>query len=439
MSRPCVRGALITAAALTLLALSPAAASAASVTLSSPADGAVFYGPGAVIDAAPLIASRDVSGCANPPNAFWRVYRIDSTGSTLPVAQSTEATINIQRLWLFSPGVYRIYGEFLCAQSNGTTTPIRSDTHTITIVSGNPPPPGGGGGGGGSDPAASAKAAYCASQKAHANAIVRAAKEIGEGKGVQDMETLGSAFFAISNILEPVGKRMVASANPVVAAYGTSALFVAESYETYSNVLDLAVLESKNDARKVIHDYYTPLTGNYYTDCGEALLAVDIKPQDPSQQLFSLIKHLKELKGGASSSMVEIAARKRKRRAALGKRFKASARAFKSAVTAYNQAQATLERHLSSRPAAEVSAVRQAASRLVAVTKGQAKLRRALPRALLRIKARKSYFPKKLRSNEVVKALNGLSVAQIIKRTQLASHEQGLVDYLRKQPVLPSG
>jgi hypothetical protein len=135
-------------------AVLPATASAASVTLTSPANGAKFYtgANGSIADAAPLVASRDVSGClANPDNAYWRVYSIDSQGRTLVVAQSTGPTINISRLWLFAPGVYQIYGEFICAQSNGTQTPIRSDVHTISVLRENPPggtpPPGGGGGG----------------------------------------------------------------------------------------------------------------------------------------------------------------------------------------------------------------------------------------------------------------------------------------------------
>lgn len=131
-------------ASAALLAAIPAAASAASVTLSSPANGAKFYtGNGAIVDAAPLLASRDVSGCLNnPDNTYWRVYSTDSHGRTLVVAQSTGPTINIPRLWLFSQGTYQIYGEFICNHGNGTTTPIRSDVHTISVLPGNPPPAG---------------------------------------------------------------------------------------------------------------------------------------------------------------------------------------------------------------------------------------------------------------------------------------------------------
>jgi hypothetical protein len=141
MSGPRISGLLAVLAAVTVLTVLPATASAASVTLTSPADGAKFYtGNGAIADAAPLLASRDVSGClANQDNAYWRVYSTDSQGRTLVVAQSTGPTINIQRLWLFSQGVYQIYGEFVCGHADGTTTPIRSDVHTISVLPGNPP------------------------------------------------------------------------------------------------------------------------------------------------------------------------------------------------------------------------------------------------------------------------------------------------------------
>jgi hypothetical protein len=415
--------------------LLPASAWAASVTLTSPADGAKFYAgaSGSIADAAPLLASRDVSGClANQDTAYWRVYSTDSQGRTSIVAQSTGPTINIQRLWLFGVGVYQIYGEFICGHADGTTTPIRSDVHTISVLRENPPA--GGGGGGGSDPGAAAKAAFCASQKARITEIGNIAKEVGEGEGVERMENLSETLWVISQILEPAGEKLVESENPVAAAYGTSALFVAVSYDTLSNITDVAVADTKRTARQIVHDSYTPLTGDFYTDCGEALLAIDISPPSIKTQLATFIKYL----AGKAGRVSAVAARKSRRGSALGKKFKANAKAFKAAVKAYNRAQSALAKHLTDPPPAEVNAVKAAASRLITLIRQQGKLRNSLPRAIKRIKARKRYFPKKLRSNAAVKAIDGMSVGEIIKRTKLAKNEQDLIAYLRRQPVLPS-
>ncbi len=128
-----MRGRVVLAAVLGSVVVVPAA-HAASVTLTSPPNGAVYYTGGAVAAKVPVSATRDLSGCTNGPSTYWSVPFLRD-GAPAGGANSTNegalsATVLVQ------PGNYTARANSPC----GGAPTLFSATHSFRVVSGTAPP-----------------------------------------------------------------------------------------------------------------------------------------------------------------------------------------------------------------------------------------------------------------------------------------------------------
>jgi hypothetical protein len=414
-----VRDGLATAIVIGVLAVLPSSASAGSATLTSPSNGATFYtgSSNSILTGVPYSANRDISGCVN---TLFRVYR-----DGLPILQgvTNDLTGNVAT----GVGDHQVYAAFLCTAPNNW---IYSSTVTIHVVAGIAPPPPGGG----RDPLDVLKEAYCKSQKEHILEIGALAKEVGDGEGVEKLEQLSATLFVISQVLEPASEKLLASPSPVARFYGAEARFIAAEYDELDNLSEIAIADSKATARGMLRDRYSPLAGRYTGDCGAALPEVKIKPVSIDTQLLTIFKYLKG-KGHGVARASAAAARPR-RPSALDRRLAAAVKAFRTAVHGYGKALRAVGQHAPSPSFAEEAALRSAGARLAAAVNGEARVRADLPRAVLKLKAHRKSFPRKLRSNPVVKAIDGWSIAKIMDVGKLATIERELVAYLRTHPTL---
>lgn len=116
----------------TAMAMTPAA-HAASVTLTSPPNGATYYTGGSSAASVPVSATRDLSGCTNGPNSFWSVpFMRDGAPAGGP--SSTDNTTLSQSV-LVQPGNYTARANSTC----GGASMLYSATHSFRVVAGNPP------------------------------------------------------------------------------------------------------------------------------------------------------------------------------------------------------------------------------------------------------------------------------------------------------------
>lgn len=125
---------VVLAALLVALGAAPAA-HAASVTLTSPPNGAIYYTGGAVAATVPVSATRDLSGCANGPNTYWSVPFMRD-GAPAGGANSTNNT-TLSATVLAQPGNYTARANSTC----GGASTLFSATHSFRVVSGSPPTP----------------------------------------------------------------------------------------------------------------------------------------------------------------------------------------------------------------------------------------------------------------------------------------------------------